>query len=140
MSLNVFIGVVTETGKLVLDAPKVFRAYVARFIGEEVEVEVRKRRSKRSTEQNAFYWSVVIPPLAEHCGYTHDEMHEALKAKFLGQEDLSRGLLRIGSTRKLSTAEFSDYLERVTVWAAGELGVVIAPPAREVVKRKKAAA
>jgi hypothetical protein len=139
MSLNVFIGVVTETGKLVLDAPKVFRAYVARFIGEEVEVEVRKRRSKRSTEQNAYYWGVIIPPLAEHCGYTHDEMHEALKAKFLGQEDLSRGLLRIGSTRKLSTAEFTDYIERVTVWAAGELGVVILPPERTVNKRRRAA-
>jgi hypothetical protein len=140
MSLNVFVGVVTDAGRLVLDAPKVFKAYVARFIGEEVEVEVRKRRSKRSTEQNAYYWSVIIPPLAEHCGYSHDEMHEALKAKFLGQEDMSRGLLRIGSTTKLSTTEFADYVERITVWAAGELGVVISAPERVVVKRKKAAA
>lgn len=137
--MSLFRGFVDENGRFSLDFPLQFRAYVGRFKGEEVEIEFRKRRTKRSNQQNKYWWGVVIPLLAEHCGYSHDEMHEAIKAKFLGTEDMSRGLLRIGSTTKLSTLEFAELTDRVIVWAAGELGVVIPQPEREPVKRKKAA-
>lgn len=123
----VFIGVVSD-GKVRLDYPKQFAAYSTRFEGDEIEVEIRKRRSRRSHDQNAYYWAVVIPLLASHTGYTHDEMHEALKAKFLGTEDMSHGLLRIGSTAKLNTLEFADLVDRVVLWAAESLGVVIPLP------------
>ncbi len=131
-----FDGFVNEQGILTLDFRAQFRAFVKRFAGEEVEIEIRKRRSKRSASQNKFWHGVVVALLAEHCGYTHDEMHEALKAKFLGQDDLSRGLRRIGSTRKLNTLEFADLTERVMVWAAGELGVVIPSPERDIKRRE----
>ncbi len=137
--MSIFRGFVDDAGKFALDFPLQFRAYVGRFKGEEVEIEFRKRRTKRSNQQNKYWWGVVIPLLAEHCGYSHDEMHEAIKAKFLGTEDMSRGLLRIGSTTKLSTLEFAELTDRVIVWAAGELGVVIPQPDREPVKRKRAA-
>lgn len=129
--MSAFIGMVTDAGKLVLDYPNAFRAYAQRFAGHEVEVQIRKRRTKRSDQQNRYWHGVVVALLAEHCGYSHDEMHEALKAKFLGTEDMTRGLWRIGSTRKLSTTEFADLTERVMVWAAEELGVVIPSPERE---------
>jgi hypothetical protein len=128
MANPVFIGVVTEDGKLLLDFRRQFDAYLKRFAGDEVEVEVRKRRSKRSTQQNAYWWGVVIPHIASHCGYTPDETHEALKVKFLGQEDLSRGLVRVGSTAKLNTTEFADLVDRVVLWAAEDLGVIIPLP------------
>ncbi len=131
-----FDGFVNEQGILTLDFRAQFRAFVKRFAGEEVEIEIRKRRSKRSASQNKFWHGVVVALLAEHCGYTHDEMHEALKAKFLGEDDLSRGLRRIGSTRKLNTLEFADLTERVMVWAAGELGVVIPSPERDIKRRE----
>jgi hypothetical protein len=123
----VFVGLVQD-GKLRLDSKKQYDAYITRFEGDEVEVTVRKRRSRRSEQQNGYYWSVVIPLMAEHCGYTRDEMHEAIKAKFLGQEDQSRGLLRIGSTARLNTLEFADLVDRVILWAAHELGVIIPAP------------
>ena len=123
----VFVGLVQD-GKLRIDYRAQFDAYLRRFEGEAVEVEVRKRRSQRSRAQNAFWWSVVVPTLAEHTGYSKDEMHEALKAKFLSTEDLSLGLTKIGSTAKLGTQEFADLVDRVVLWAAEALGVIVPPP------------
>jgi len=137
--LPVFVGVV-QGGKVHLDFPQQFHAYAKRFEGDEIEIEIRKRRSKRSHDQNAYWWSVVVPLIAEHTGYTRDEAHEALKAKFLGQEDMSHGLIRIGSTAKLNTLDFADLVDRVVLWAAEELGVIIPlPDKRWREKRDKAA-
>jgi len=138
----VFIGVVAQ-GKVRLDYPKQFAAYATRFEGDEIEIEIRKRRSRRSTDQNSYWWSVIVPAIAEYTGYTRDEAHEALKAKFLGTEDMSHGLLRIGSTAKLNTQEFADLVDKVILWAAEELGVVIPlpdPKWREKAARKAKAA
>lgn len=132
----VFVGVV-QNGKLRLDFRRQFDAYLTRFEGHEVEVEVRKRRSKRSGQQNKYWHGVVVALLAEHCGYSKDEMHEALKAKFLATEDLALGLIKIGSTAKLSTAGFADLIDRVSLWAAEDLGVIIPPAEVEPRKRTK---
>lgn len=135
----VFTGVVDEHGALKLDTPRAVKAWLQRFIGHEIELVIRKRRIKRSDKQNRYWHGVVVATLAEHCGYTRDEMHDALKAKFLGTEDLTTGLRRIGSTTKLSTTEFAELTERVMVWAITDLGVVIPPPEKDVITRKKAA-
>lgn len=97
-------------------------------VGDAFVVEVRKRQSKRSDEQNRYWHGVVVKLLAEHCGYEPDEMHEALKFKFLGTEDISKGLVKVGSSAKLSTAEFATLVDRVVLWAAEELGVIIPAP------------
>lgn len=125
--IPVFVGLVQD-GRLHIDHRKQFDAYLKRFEGHEVELEVRKRRSKRSDRQNRYWWGVVVATLAQHCGYSPDEMHEALKHKFLSQDDLQRGLVRIGSTAKLDTAAFAELVDRVVLWAAEDLGVIIPLP------------
>jgi hypothetical protein len=130
MDRPVFVGTVRD-GRLHLSAPAQFRAYLRRFEADEIEVEVRKRRSRRSLTANAYYWAAVIPPIARHCGYTDDEMHEALKEKFLGRDDLERGLRRIGSTAALDSQAFGNYIDQVTLWAAETLGVIVDPPTEQ---------
>lgn len=137
--MSAFPCSVDGAGKLTLDYPAQFFAFAKRFAGIDAEIELRKRRTKRSKKQNDYYWSVVVPLIAEECGYSSDQMHQALKVKFLSQEDLSRGLMRVGSTTKLSTAEFVEFTDRVVLWAAEYLGVIIPQPEREPAKRKKAA-
>lgn len=116
-------------GKLRFENPNRWVVALAKLEGKAVEVVVRKRRSQRTESQNRYYWAVVIEILASHCGYTSEEMHEALKVKFLSdhQED-ERGLLKVGSTAALSTDEFIKYTNRVVIWAAKELGVFIPDP------------
>ena len=128
-----FAGDCDPKGRIAFDDPQAVVRYCrAKHAGTRVDVTIRARKAQRSDRQNRYWWGVVIPLLAEHCGYTDDEMHEALKAKFLGTEDLSRGLLRIGSTKKLGTKAFADLVDRVTVWAAQDLGVMIPPPIEKV--------
>ena len=82
----------------------------------------------RSNQQNAYWWGVVIPLIAEASGFTDDEAHDALKAKFLGQDDLTTGLRKIGSTAKLDTRQFTELIDQVRQWAQDFLTVYIPAP------------
>lgn len=124
-----FLGYVDKDGKLTLDYAAQFRAYAKHLAGEEVELVLRKRRSRRSLKANAYYWGVVLPAIAQRLeGWTTEDVHEAMKAKFLATEDLELGLWKIGSSRKLTTQEFATYLDSILLWAAEKLGLVIEQP------------
>ena len=110
-----------------LDNKDRFRAHRKTLEGERIDLILRKRTSQRSDQQNRYYHGVVIKLLAEHTGYTTDEMHENLKRLFLSTKD-EHGLIRIGSTATLKTLEFKDYLDRIIRWAAIDLGVPIPEP------------
>jgi hypothetical protein len=122
-------GNVDKFGKLQLvDRPRFMRELTT-FAGRPVEITVRVRRGKRSDQQNAYYWGVVIALLAEHLGYQADEMHEALKFKFLREHDGEReGLPRVRSSAALNTSEFQTYIENVVTWAGAEFGLNIPDP------------
>lgn len=112
-----------------LDAPGVFRGYLRALANKPIEVIVRVKRSQRSRRQNSWYWGCIIPMLAEHCGYTPDEMHELMAMKFLRIEDCPvTGSPRRQRTPKTNTAEFAEYCEQIRIFAATELGVVIPDP------------
>lgn len=117
-------GVVVD-GVLTLDDRAGFREALREVVGA-VEVLVRVRGTTRTADQNRYYWGVVIPTLAEHCGYTREDMHEAVKAVCLSHRT-DEGVLVVGSTGTLSVEAFGAYLERVCAWAWTELQVAIPP-------------
>ena len=92
-----------------------------------VEVVIRKYKSKRSNEQNSYYWGVVLDILSKHTGYESDEMHEILKFKFL-RKRINNEVEYVQSTTKLNTAEMEEYLEKIRRWAAIELFCTIPLP------------
>ena len=94
--------------------------------GARIELVLRKESKKRSDPQNKYYWGVVIPTLGEHFGYTKDEMHDALKWLFLQKPESDPPT--VGSTAKMSTEEFNQYIEMIQVWAASDHSVVIPDP------------
>ena len=97
--------------------------------GDHVFFTVEKitKRKERSLEQNAYYWGVIIKILSEEIGYTKDEMHEALRYKFLRYENVN-GLPTFLSTTQLSTVEWECYMEEVRRWASMDMGIVIPEP------------
>lgn len=119
-----------KQGKLKLDSPSSYLVYLSSLEGKRIELSLQKERNNRTLSQNAYYWGVIIEILGQHFGYEPDEMHEALKYKFLKIHE-DTGLISVRSTTKLSTLEFGDYLDRIIRWAAEE-GVVI-PAAGEFV-------
>ena len=87
-------------------------------------------RSTRSGAQNRYYWSVVVRLLSETTGYEAEEMHEVLKLKFnrktvdVAGEEMDIG----GTTTKMTTEQFNEYIGQIQRWAAQELGCIIPDP------------
>lgn len=104
--------------------------------GAEVEIEVSRRRATRSINQNAYYFGVVLQLISDYTGYTVDELHDAMKAKFIpkklafcdGNGVVQDELVLGGSTRKMTTIEFHDYIEQIRRFAAESLDVNIPDP------------
>jgi len=128
--IPVFSGIVDSKGRLTLDDPSAYARQVARLANTPVELTIKQKRAQRSIRQNAYWWGVVVPLLSEHLGYDKDEMHEALKYKFLrlDAEPDANGLVRMRGTSTLNTKEFTDLIEEVVTWAGAEFGVVIPLP------------
>jgi hypothetical protein len=98
----------------------------------ELELTVRVRRKRRSLDQNAWIWGVAYPLLGEGLGYDRheiDDMHYALVAKCFGTHVDDRLGTEVPNVRssKLTTKEFSEYMDWLVRFAAG-YGVVIPLP------------
>jgi len=120
-----------EKGKKIYDNPSRYLVHLSKLEGKRFEETIRKEKSKRSLDQNAYYHGVVVAILSDHCGYETEEMHEALKEKFLSAIPDEHGLRKIKSTAKLNTVEFEGYQDKIRRWAAQELNCYIPLP-REV--------
>lgn len=102
----------------------------------DYEIAVRRLYANRSQQANRFYWGVVVAVLSEYTGFTPDEMHDWLKMKFIpkklavcdGNGEVQGEFVMGGSTRKMNTAQFTDYIETIRAWAASELDVQIPDP------------
>lgn len=84
-------------------------------------------RSKRSPEANAYLWAIYAQ-MVEGTGHTAEELHSAMKKKFLPPKFITVGdeqVAIIPDSHTLDTKEFSEFVERVTEFASSELGVVV---------------
>lgn len=80
---------------------------------------------KRTSRSNRYLWAGVYAPIARHLGYTAEQIHEAMKDKFLAREDLSTGLRIAQSTAALGQERFGQYVEQVREWSHQFLGLYI---------------
>ena len=112
-------------GKIKLSQPELFKRYLLSIKGE-IELIVRKWKKRRSSNQNRYYWGAIIPILCESFGYFDEEMHEALKWKFLRNVKREQ-LPTVRSTANLSTIEFKNYIDKITIWSL-EQGIIIPSP------------
>lgn len=121
----IFSGTV-KSGKLMIQNPEGFRSYLSTLEGKPIQLIARVARKSRSNNQNRYYHGVVVSLLSEHTGYTHDEMHDALRYLFLTDKTLR--IPKTKSTTELNTVEFENYLESIRQWASTELSVNIPEP------------
>tara|TARA_Y100000593_G_scaffold46258_1_gene87976 strand:+ start:484 stop:837 length:354 start_codon:yes stop_codon:yes gene_type:complete len=105
-------------GKLILDNKDDFQSDLYKFNGDVV-LNLKELPKKKTNKQNNYYRGVVVKKLAQHLGYTLDEMHKELKREF-----------KIETTKKLSQDEFQDYLDRIIRWASMFHGVALPDPTR----------
>lgn len=121
----IFAGKVAN-GRLKLDDQEAFNQWLVSLGECEVQLSIGKRKKIRSHNENRYYWGVVIRILSAELGYSDDEMHEALKWKFLRIKENS--IPTVKSTANLSTTEFEDYAAQIRRWAAQELNIQVPEP------------
>lgn len=95
-----------------------------------LERDIKIRTSGREWEnsnENGYYWAVVIPILSEHFGYLPDETHESLKMKFLRLGGSDK-FPRLGSTTALNKIEWEELMEKIRIWALTDFNVKIPEP------------
>jgi len=116
-----------EGGKLKLDDKERFLGHLHTLEGKRVELTVEKQKHKRTKNQNAYYWGVVLQLIAEHTGEDVEALHDALKVHFAPKHVVGNLVVPSG-TRYLDTVDFAGYVEKVRRWAAEELNINIPDP------------
>ena len=119
-----------KNGKLEFVERDKFIGYVKGLRDGIYELDIGNVSKDRSLPQNNYYWGVLIRMISDEIGMTPDTCHEMLKWKFLRSEyrcdDVVYEYAR--STTSLDTKEFSDYCEKLQMWAASELNLNIPNP------------
>ena len=134
MSTPIFHGLGRANGDVQLDERPKFNAHVAKtFAGKRIEIIIRRERSNRSIDQNKWLWGVAVPLVAECLGYDkheHEDLHYAMVAKCYGTHHDEKLGLDVPNRRssKLSTREFSEYMEWFVRFASTEFGCVVPLP------------
>ena len=124
-------GSLTRNRNLIKDA-------IATFEGKQIVIKIEKFKKKRSTQQNRFYYGVIIP-IVQNClkeaGHvmTNESTHDLIKLKFLKEtlfvnEDTGEIIERIKSTTELSTSQFMDLLAEINNFTFEYFGVILPSP------------
>ena len=140
-----FHGFCDDDGTFKLDFPSAFKAYVAkRFKGEEITIEVYKRRTKRSDRQNKFLHA-ALAGWARDLGYDIEDLKDALLEQVFGLREMVNPLsgevkhaLAQPHTSTLTTAQFSELCERMIEIAAGTGYIIELPEEFKARKAKEA--
>ena len=115
-------GHVDDSGKLFISYRARFDNQIKLFSGRRVKLSVEPVYRKRSSEQNAYYWGVIVNECAE--GYfettgetlTKEAAHELLKYKCNCREIVNEQtgeVLIIGqSTAQMTTVQMMEYWSR----------------------------
>lgn len=120
--MSKFDLLLTKSGKEITNIEKLKHALVYLKEGKYM-LSIRKVRKKRSLQQNAYYWGVVVRELTEYTGYDQQPLHEHLKYRYLREEKP----IRVRDTKDLNTSEFAEYLDKC-IQLCAELGLYIMTP------------
>jgi len=120
--IPIFKGTI-KMGKVIFDSREQFDLWVGQFEGKRVDVTVKKYRKKRTSgqpdelsNQNGYYWAIVLPIVANWNGDTVDDMHEILLKKYapytykdFGDEKIA---VKIRSS-EMDTKQFAEYTDTI---------------------------
>ena len=100
------------------------------LIAKKAKVEITEKKNKRTLDQNALLW-LWLTCIENETGTDKDDLHEYFKGKFLGfKQNVFNGEsydVRL-TTKKLNTAEFTEYLNKINQFASTELGIYLPNP------------
>lgn len=127
-------GTVDERGRVVFDDRQRWTTWLRSLAGKRVEIIARKHVQHRSSQQNRWYFGVIVPMVADVLRHATgnqairgQQAHEFLKSVFLGTIPSPFGPIP-RSTRVLTVEEFSTYCTAIQSHAATEWQTTIPGP------------
>ena len=130
-----FFGNVNSDGILKIRDRINFDKYLKQFAEKEVTIDIKRKKSKRSIEQNSLWW-VYMTILSGEIGYSKEEIHEICKFKFLQREKVDEKTGEVfkycGSTAKLNKSEFADLISELQQWSAETFSIVLPSPEEQI--------
>ncbi len=121
-----------KQGKIVFKFRDYFDKYIKGTFKDDdlLDITVQAHQKKRSLDQNSYLWAEVYPVISESTGHTTHELHEIYKQMFLPKKFTKykgQTIQVYPSTTKLSTKEFTEYIERIRAEVAPD-GIIIPDP------------
>lgn len=98
--------------------------------GQTYEVSYKRKIRKRSVPQNRLYW-LWLSCIADETGHDSEDLHRVFAGKYLTCdviEVMGEKVRKIPSTTTLSTQTFTEYIEKIRIYAATELGLTLPDP------------
>jgi hypothetical protein len=95
------------------------------------EVFISLRREIRTIPQNRLYW-LYLACISDEIGIDKDDLHVFFKQKYLQKEEVvinGETIIRTFSTAELNTKQFTEYINKITVFASSEWGIALPDPA-----------
>ena len=119
---------IKQDGKVVLTNRDKYQQFIDRIKdGTLLHIEVKRKREKKTPEQNA-YLHLSVRWLGWECGMTEDQMKDAMKMQFSSYTDQKTGLQMTKSWAALDTEEEAVLIDKIDKWAIGFLGYGLPPP------------
>jgi hypothetical protein len=121
-----FLGFCDDAGHFALDDRAAFLAYVKKkFAGQEVVLSVKKRPTRQGNQQLRYLRGVVIPDIAEACGYNPEDpdecqaVYEGIMWKLFRLEDGPFGEPRREHCDKdsMSQERLTEVIDTILRWA-----------------------
>lgn len=139
MNAPTFSGTVSANCVFVPDVPARWSAWLSHLRGKRVTVTLEKERSTRSTQQNRYWWSCIVPMFQEiwslartEAGlppYSREQVHEVLVEALAGCEDGPLPGTRVRKrTSQMDSADFTKLVDAARALAWDNYGVSIPSP------------
>lgn len=126
---------VSDDGHLQKNVSEKIKNELKAFKGKRVEITIEKLKSKRSIQQNRYYW-LLVGILSKEIGYDKNELHEIIKFKFLRDEKVFEKTGEIfeyiKSTTELNKTDFADFTTDLIRWSSETFGVVLPLPGEQL--------
>tara|TARA_R110002012_G_scaffold320132_1_gene542501 strand:- start:301 stop:723 length:423 start_codon:yes stop_codon:yes gene_type:complete len=130
--MDLFIGKVNEETNIIqLYDLRFNKKYLKKYVGKDVEVEIRLTSKTRSQKQNRWYWGVAIPTIIkwqleqEGIEYTKDEIHYFILKNIVKPEVKVHPVMgeqviihKSKTTSQMNTKEFNAFKDNLQLYFA----------------------
>lgn len=110
-------------------------SYIQRLPADkEYSVTISRAAKKRTVSQNSLYW-LWLTCIESETGQDKGSLHLFFKQQFLAERQAifeGASYLTEPSTSELSVQEFTRYLNKIQIFAAAELGIVLPVPEDQI--------